>query len=172
MIFSILWVRHIIIGPKSSKWSESIIPITHLYQKKAQIEQNAIIVFIESWKEIRLWFWFIWIAKWLFLNYLQGVNWDQSWTKNWNFVYIPCLFIRVFQNALNSICKTMRTTCGQNFSSIWSCLLELLLPNRSKWLQLGLKPKILSASSRYSQEQKVHKNWNLVSRTFRRMFLL
>ena len=115
---------------------------------------------------------FIWIAKWLFLNYLQGVNWDQSWTKNWNFVYIPCLFIRVFQNALNSICKTMRTTCGQNFSSIWSCLLELLLPNRSKWLQLGLKPKILSASSRYSQEQKVHKNWNLVSRTFRRMFLL
>ena len=24
-------------------------------------------------------------------GHLLGVNWGQSWTKNWNFVYIPCL---------------------------------------------------------------------------------
>ena len=39
-----------------------------------------------------------------------------------------CLKVRVFQDALNSTCRAMRTTCGQNFSSIWCCLLEPL-PN-------------------------------------------
>ena len=72
---------------KVKKWSEAIIkwfwksganvssdllvfdprPIIQLYWKKAQIEQKVIIVFIESWKEIELWFWIIWIASWLFL---------------------------------------------------------------------------------------------------------
>ena len=84
LILSILWMWHLKLGPKSNKWSESIIPITRLYRKKAQIEQNIIIVFIESWKEIELWFWFIWIARWLFLIVEVG-------PKNWNFVYIPCL---------------------------------------------------------------------------------
>ena len=31
-------------------------PITQSYPKKVQIEQKVIIVFIESWKEIGLWF--------------------------------------------------------------------------------------------------------------------
>ena len=35
----------------------------------------------------------------------------------------------------------MRTTCGQNFRSIWRCLLELLPPNLPKWAQLGPEPK-------------------------------
>ena len=72
---------------KIKKWSESIIrgfwksaanlicdllifdpgPITHFYSKKKQIEQKVIIVFTENWKEIGLWFWHIWIARWLFL---------------------------------------------------------------------------------------------------------
>ena len=34
-------------------------PISQLYPKKAQMEQIVIIVFIESWKEIWLWFWII-----------------------------------------------------------------------------------------------------------------
>ena len=24
-------------------------------------------------------------------GHLHGINWGQSWTKNWHFVYIPCL---------------------------------------------------------------------------------
>ena len=75
-------------------------------------------------------------------GHLQGVNWGQSWTKNWTFVYIPCLYKNwVFQNAWNSICATMSTTCSQNFSSIWCCLLELLPKSPTKWAQLGPKPK-------------------------------
>ena len=75
------------------------------------------------------------------LGHLQGVNWGQSWTKNWNFVKISCLCkIQVFQNTLNSICTNMRTTSGQNFSSI-CCLLELSPPNPPKLPQLGPKPK-------------------------------
>ena len=36
-------------------------------------------------------------------GYLQVVNWVKVSTKNWNFGYIPCLFIKIqfFQNALN-----------------------------------------------------------------------
>ena len=34
--------------------------------------------------------------------------------------------IRAFQNPLIGICTTIRTTCGQNFSRIWRCLLVLL----------------------------------------------
>ena len=75
-------------------------------------------------------------------GHLQGVNWGQSWTKNWNFVYISCLCKNwVTQNAWNSICTTMRTTCGQNFSSVWCWLLELLPKNLPKSAQLGPKPK-------------------------------
>ena len=77
----------------------------------------------------------------------------------------PCsLKIGVFQKALNIICTTMRTTYGQNFSSIWCCLLELLPQNSPKWAQLGPITKI--------REQNIQKNWNLASRTFRGMFLL
>ena len=45
--------------------------------------------------------------------------------------------IRVSQNALNVICITMRTTSGQNISSIWRSLLEVLpqiLQNRPNWV--------------------------------------
>ena len=46
-----------------------------------------------------------------------------------------------FQNALNGICTSMRTTCGQNISSIWCSLLGILPSNPSKWAQLGPEPK-------------------------------
>ena len=35
--------------------------------RKAQREEKVITAFIENWKEIGSWFWFIWITWWLFL---------------------------------------------------------------------------------------------------------
>ena len=63
---------------------------------------------------------------------------DQKF-KLW--VRIVSAKIWAFQNALNSICAAMRTTCGQNFSSIRRCLLELLSQNPPKCAQLGPEPK-------------------------------
>ena len=40
--------------------------------------------------------------------------------------------------ALNGICATMKTTCGQNVSLIWRYSLKLLPP---KWVQLDPEPK-------------------------------
>ena len=60
-------------------------PIIQLYPKKAQREQKVIIAFIESWKETD----------------------SQTETLCTSPVFLK---IRVFQNASNSICTTMRTT--------------------------------------------------------------
>ena len=49
--------------------------------------------------------------------------------------------IWALQNALNGICTTMRTTCGQTFSSIRHCLLELLPTKTPKWAQIGPEQK-------------------------------
>ena len=48
-------------------WPLDLWRWAHLFPKKAQIEQKVIIIFVENWKEIRPWFWLIWIAGWLFL---------------------------------------------------------------------------------------------------------
>ena len=53
-------------------------------------------------------------------SHLQRVYRGKSWVHS---VFVK---IQVLPNALNGICKTMRTTCGQNFSSIWRWLLKLL----------------------------------------------
>ena len=49
--------------------------------------------------------------------------------------------IWVLQNALNSICATMRTTYGKKVCSIRHCLLELLPTKTPKWGQIGPGPK-------------------------------
>ena len=79
-------------------WPPDLWPWTHLYFKKAQIEQKVIIVFIENWKEIGPWFWMIWIARWVGLfpelitlsdfGHLQGLNWGQSLIKNSDFGHV------------------------------------------------------------------------------------
>ena len=52
-------------------------------------------------------------------DHLQAVNWVKVGPKTGPLCTSPVsVKIRVFQNALNSICTTMRATCGQNFSSI------------------------------------------------------
>ena len=49
--------------------------------------------------------------------------------------------IWVLQNALNSICTTMKATCGQNVTSIRHCLLQVLPQENPKWGQMTLEPK-------------------------------
>ena len=70
-------------------------------------------------------------------GHFQGANWGQSWNKNSNIT----VKILVLQNALNVICTTVRTTCGQKFSSIRCYLLELLPTKTPKWAQIGPEPK-------------------------------
>ena len=60
-------------------------------------------------------------------DYLQEVYWDQSWTKKSKLGVLLkfSLKVRAFQNPLNGSCTTMRTICGQTFSTMLCCLLEL-----------------------------------------------
>ena len=75
------------------------------------------------------------------LVHLQGINWasqlDQKlkfWVKSW----LSAVSVKIwdFQNALSAVCTTMRTPDGQNFSSIWSCLLEVLPQTHQKTVYL------------------------------------
>ena len=61
-------------------------------------------------------------------GHFQEVNWGQVEPKTLKTLGNFKKF-RFFKNPLNIICTTIRTTCGQNFSSVWRCLLELLSPN-------------------------------------------
>ena len=91
--------------------------------------ENVIIVFIESWKEIGPWFWFIWIARGLFLiwvNFRGQIRVKVGPKTETLCTSLVSVKIQVFQNALNSICTNLRTTSDQNFSLIWCCLVELL----------------------------------------------
>ena len=139
---------HLQTGPKSKKWSESIRrifskrgtnlncallifdprSIAHLQPKKYQMEQKVIIVSIKSWMQIGPCFWLIWIAPWLFLISVifRGYTEVKVGPKT-QILGASCLCLKSsFPGALNGICTTMRTTCVQNFSSIWRFLLELL----------------------------------------------
>ena len=103
--------------------------LAHLYPKKSPNRAKSFYSFQWKLKENRA---SILIHLDNDFGHFQEVNWGSSWTKNTqDFRYFEKFFvkIRVFQNPLNGICTTMRTTCGQKFSSIWRCLLELLFPN-------------------------------------------
>ena len=128
VIYKVFWKR-------GANLSCDLLTLGPFVPKEAQIERKFIIVLIENWKEIGPWFWFIWVIRWLFLIL---AFWPSSGGKlepklNQNFKNLSTLKFSVkiwaFQNPLNGLCTTMRTTCGQNVSSIWRCLLELLSPN-------------------------------------------
>ena len=78
---------------------------------------------------------------------IQGTDWGQNWTKKSKFGSLVTAEISVLQNALNGICTTMKTTCGQNFSSIRRCLLELLPTKTPKQAQIRLNHKNVVVSS-------------------------
>ena len=54
--------------------------------------------------------------------------------------------ILVLRNPLNGICTTVRTICGQKFSSIRPFLLALLATKTPKWVQIGPQPNKRSGS--------------------------
>ena len=128
-------VLYKVIWKQGANLSCDLLALGPFVPKEAQIERKFIIVFIKNWKEIGPWFWFIWVIGWLFLIL---AFWPSSGGKlepklDQNFKNVGTLKfsvkIRAFQNPLNGLCTTMRTTCGQNVSSVWRCLLELLSLN-------------------------------------------
>ena len=71
----------------------------------------------------------------------MGLSWTKH-TQNVRYFWKFSGKIWFFQNPLNSICTTMRTTCGHNFSSIWCCWWELLFPPPAKKsVQCNPEPK-------------------------------
>ena len=76
-----------------------------------------------------------------YFGYLEGVNWVKLDQKVKFWVRPVSVKIPVFQNDSNSICTTIRSTCGQTFSSIWHFLQKLLPQKPKKCAQLGPKPK-------------------------------
>ena len=137
---SILWVWQLKIGPQSKKWSETVI--TSFWTSCAKLSCDHLI-FDPGPKYSKCNYSFHWKLKGdraLILTYLdsqmaifnfghlQLVNWGQSWTENCNLGYIPCLcknssFPKCFKYVFVQLWKTIR---GQNFSSTWRSLLELL----------------------------------------------
>ena len=88
----------------------------------------------------------------LILTYFNGYFWFWSSSgdilgskldQKLKFRALWKFFIRIwdFRNPLNGTCKTMKTSYGQSFSSMWHCLLELLPPNLLKLVQVGPEPK-------------------------------
>ena len=74
--------------------------------------------------------------------------------------------IQVFQNTLNSICKTMWTTYGQNFSSMSGSLLKLLPQNPPEndpnWV-LNQKRQLFILSKIENNKQPDAGPWHLES---------
>ena len=82
-----------------------------------------------------------------YFRHLQGKKlWSKLDQKLKLWVRPVSAKIWVFQSALNCICITMRTTCGQSISSIWRSLLEVLPPNPQKLPQFGPEPKNIVVS--------------------------
>ena len=76
----------------------------------------------------------------LLMNFFssKGSKLDQKF-KPW--VSPVTVKVRVLQNALNGICASMRTNCGQIFSSIRRCLLEILPLKTLKCVKIGAETK-------------------------------
>ena len=128
---------HPIVPEKSPNRAKS----NYNFHWKLKGDRFLILTYLD--RELAIWFWFCPSS-----GGKLGSKFDQKFKLCVHPLSIVSGKIRVFQNALNSICTTMRTSCGQNFSSVWCCLIELLLQNLLKWTQLGPKLKTYRTSSR------------------------
>ena len=98
-------------------------PIAHLYPKKTPNKANSNYIF--HWKlQGNMVFWFRSTSRGAL-----GSELDQK-LKFW--VHPASLKIRDFPNAVQNFPNLYNTTCVQNFSSTWHCLLELLPQNSRK----------------------------------------
>ena len=165
MILSILWVRHLKIDPKSNKWSESIIPIFHplcvALKTRSKVKQmvwknNTYYQFVpkKSPNRAKRDYCFHWKLKGngaLFLIYLDsqmailfgsssGLNWGQSWTKKWNFMYIPCICKNsYFSKCFNYYLHNYYDYLWSEFQFNMMLFTGIIASNPTKWPRLGPK---------------------------------